>query len=73
SADEDKDRRKLSRIHNAMVKYPGKDRFVIVIQRDEKSVPIRFPNLTTNHCAELQNELNVIEGCSYSIADADEN
>ena len=73
SADEDKDRRKLSRIHNAMVKYPGNDRFVIVIQRDEKSIPIRFPDLTTNHCAELQNELNVIEGCSYSIADADEN
>ncbi len=62
SADEDKDRRKLSRIHNAMVKYPGNDRFVIVIQRDEKSFPLSFPHLTTQVCAELQNDLRAIVG-----------
>ncbi len=62
SADEEKDRRKLSRIHNAMVKYPGKDRFVIVIQRDDKSFPLNFPELTTQVCTELQNELQAIVG-----------
>ncbi|MCY4073684.1 MAG: DNA polymerase III subunit alpha [Chloroflexi bacterium] len=61
-ADEDKDRRKLSRIHNALVKYPGNDRFVIVIQRDEKSFPLNFPGLTTQVCTELRNDLQEIVG-----------
>ena len=72
SADEDKDRRKLSRIHNALIKYPGNDRFVIVIQRDETSFPLNFPHLTTHVCTELQQDLQAIVGSQeYITIDGD--
>ncbi len=67
SADEDKDRRKLSRIHNAFIKYPGNDRFVIVIQRGETSFPLNFPHLTTQVCNELQQDLQAIVGSQEFI------
>ena len=67
SADEDKDRRKLSRIHNAFIKYPGKDLFVIVIQRGETSFPLNFPHLTTQVCTELQQDLQAIVGSQEFI------
>ncbi len=72
SADAGKDSRKLARIHNAMVKYPGIDRFVIVIQRGGNSTTLRFPNLTTQVCPELQKELEAIVGSPDYITVADE-
>lgn len=62
SADTEKDQRKLRRIHNALVKYPGKDRFLIVIQRGDKSVSLAFPSQTTDVCANLRKELQAIVG-----------
>ena len=60
--DAEKDRRKLQRIHNAMVKYPGVDRFRIIVQRGANSTALDFPEQTTNICESLQRDLLQIVG-----------
>ena len=67
SDDPEKDRRKLTRIHNAIVKYPGPDHFKIVIQRGQESTPISFPEQTTNICAALRADLVEIVGSDEFI------
>ncbi len=62
SDDPEKDRRKLTRIHNAIVKYPGPDHFKIVIQRGQESTPISFPEQTTDICDALCADLVEIVG-----------
>ncbi len=57
-----KDGRKLDRIHNVFVKYPGDDSFRIVISRGDKLMPLRFPNQSTGICPELELELAGIVG-----------
>ena len=62
TGDHAKDRRKLTRIHNALGSYPGVDRFVIVIQRAGKIIPLAFPHQTTHICTDLQQDLEEIVG-----------
>ena len=70
SGDHAKDRRKLTRIHNALGSYPGKDSFVIVIQRAGKTMPLAFPEQTTHICPELQRDLEEIVGNAAIAIDA---
>ena len=67
SDDPEKDRRKLTRIHNAIVKYPGPDHFKIVIQRGQESTPISFPEQTTDICDALCADLVEIVGSDEFI------
>ncbi len=67
SDDTDRDRRKLRRIHNECVKYPGKDRFRIIIRRGGTSTPISFPKHSTKVCDELYAELIAIVGSEEYI------
>ena len=60
--DDAKDGRKLTRIHNTLLQYPGKDRFEIVVQRGDKSIPLTFPDQTTHICEELSSDLIEIVG-----------
>ena len=60
--DDAKDGRKLTRIHNTLLQYPGKDRFKIVVQRGDKSIPLTFPDQTTHICEELSGDLIDIVG-----------
>ncbi len=60
--DHDKDRRKLQRIYNKLIEYPGIDRFSIIIRRGGKSTPMKFPGKTTDICDALRDDLAEIVG-----------
>ncbi|MCY3575507.1 MAG: DNA polymerase III subunit alpha [Chloroflexi bacterium] len=64
TADIDKDRRKLERIHRCCLRFPGRDHFRIIIARDEDRTALRFPDHTTNSCDELYAALLEIVGKS---------
>ncbi len=51
------DRRKLARIYNELIKYPGIDQFRIIIRRGESTTPLTFPGKTTNICDALLTDL----------------
>ena len=68
----DKDRRRLTRIHNELVQFPGQDRFEIVINRQPKPVILKFPDHTTDICAALRRSLIDIVGSEAHISVADE-
>ena len=53
----DKDRRRLTRVYNALVKYPGKDTFKIIVNRPRKPLVFKFPNHTTDICDALFEDL----------------
>jgi DNA polymerase-3 subunit alpha len=72
SDDAEKDRRKLQRIHNGLLKYPGPDRFRIVVMRGGDSTLLDFPDHTTNICQALQNDLLEIVGSDEYIDIDDE-
>ena len=72
SDDPEKDRRKLRRIHNGFVKYPGVDHFRIVVLRGSDSTSLDFPDQTTNICEALQSDLVEIVGSGEFIDIADE-
>ncbi len=63
-----KDGHKLSRIHNEFVKYPGHDRFRILILRDDKTTPLSFPKQTTGICQALRDGLLTIVGSEAFIS-----
>ena len=68
----DKDRRRLTRIHNELVQFPGQDRFEIVINRQPRPVILKFPDHTTDICAALRRSLIDIVGSEAHISVADE-
>ena len=72
SDDPEKDRRKLTRIHNVFVEFPGVDHFKIVVLRGPDSTPLSFPDQTTNICEALQNDLVAIVGSVEFIIIEDE-
>lgn len=53
----DKDRRRLNRVHNALIKYPGKDTFKIIVNRPRQPLVFKFPNHTTDICDALFEDL----------------
>ncbi len=69
----EKDKRKLSRIHNTLIKYPGGDKFSIIIRRGDADIPMTFPD-TTQICDALLAELRgIVGGEQYiSVKDAGE-
>ena len=71
--DPDKDKRKLGRIHNTLIKYPGSDKFTIVIRRGDTETPLAFPDKTTQVCEALLADLSGIVGgeAFITVADAD--
>ena len=68
SDDSDKDRRRLTRIHNELVQFPGRDRFEIVIDRQPGPVTLKFPDHTTAICPDLQDRLIAIVGGADRIS-----
>ena len=70
----DKDKRKLARIHNTLIQYPGSDKFTIVIRRDGADTPLSFPDKSTQICAALLADLRGIVGGDHliTVADADD-
>ena len=60
SDDLERDKRKLNSIYNALVSYPGSDRFKIIIQIGEHRRAFSFPNATTGIKAKLLDELRGI-------------
>ena len=60
--DAERDIRKLKSIHNALVSYPGQDRFVIVLQFGGERKAFQYPNHTTGICDKLRGELAAITG-----------
>lgn len=58
----DKDERKLRRIHNTLIGYPGRDRFSIVIRRGEIDTPLAYPKHSTHICDALLADLHGIVG-----------
>jgi hypothetical protein len=64
SGNADVDRRKLRRLHGILIKYPGKDRFSIVVEGNGQSFMMEFPNDTTAYCEDLMEDL-----CSIVQAD----
>ena len=57
TANAERDIRRLNRIHRCLVQFPGKDRFNIIIQRDEQRTRLRFPNDSTHVCDDLRKAL----------------
>ncbi len=72
SQDPEKDRRKLTRIYHILLKFPGKDSFKIVIQRDARATPLVFPNKTTAICDELLGELQQVVETEEAITIEDQ-
>ncbi len=72
SNDTNKDRRRLNRIHNELVKFPGNDKFKIVINRPRKPLVLKFPNHTTDICDALVDDLCEIVGSEDNIRVEDE-
>ncbi len=69
----DKDKRKLTRIHNTLIKYPGNDKFSIVIRRGETDKRLTFRDKTTQICDALLADLRkIVGGDEYiTVEDAD--
>ncbi|MCB9452682.1 MAG: DNA polymerase III subunit alpha [Anaerolineaceae bacterium] len=62
SEDAEKDRRRLRRLHGILTKYPGQDRFSIVIEGMNQSFKMEFPNDTTAYCDSLVKDLLSVVG-----------
>ncbi len=67
SGDDERDRRRLLRLHNLLVSYPGQDRFSIVVETPDKPQTIEYPNHTTGYCDELARELLAVIGDEHNI------
>jgi len=70
--DAEKDRRKLQRIHNGLMKYPGQDRFRIIVVRGGEATSLDFPDQSTNICQALRDDLVEIVGSGEYIVVDDE-
>lgn len=60
SGDDNKDRRRLTRLHGILTQYPGNDRFTIIVEgrtRKEKTTLLEFPTDTTHYCDDLLHDL----------------
>jgi DNA polymerase-3 subunit alpha len=63
TAEQTKDKRRLREIHDLLVGYEGKDRFVIrLTDASGKGVELRFPNQGTSLCPELLQNLEPLVG-----------
>lgn len=61
-ADNEKNRRRIHRIHGRFMEYHGQDRFTIVVEGEEQSFKMEFPNKRTGYCEALRQKLIEIVG-----------
>jgi hypothetical protein len=57
SGDDEKDRRRIRKLHGILTSYPGPDRFTIVVEGRKQSLTMEFPNHTTAFCEDLVRDL----------------
>ncbi|MCI0352238.1 MAG: hypothetical protein L0Z53_22700, partial [Acidobacteriales bacterium] len=57
SGDDEKDRRRIRKLHGILTSYPGSDRFTIVVEGRKQSLTMEFPNHTTAYCDDLIHDL----------------
>ncbi|MCZ7545249.1 MAG: DNA polymerase III subunit alpha [Anaerolineae bacterium] len=62
TGDPARDKRRLKRIHGLLTRYPGADRFSLIVEDEGRRVRVDFPNHTTHYCAELASELGSLLG-----------
>ena len=62
SGDDEKDRRRIRKLHGILTSYPGQDRFTIVIQGRKQALTMEFPNHTTAFCDDLIRDLKTTVG-----------
>ncbi len=63
SGDKERDKRRMRRLHGLLTSYPGSDRFEFaVLDYDERSYQLRFPNDTTGFCPALERQLRDLLG-----------
>jgi hypothetical protein len=63
SGDKERDKRRLRRLHGLLTSYPGHDHFEFaVLDYDDRSYQLRFPNDTTGYCAALERQLHDLLG-----------
>jgi hypothetical protein len=62
SGDDEKDRRRIRKLHGILTSYPGSDRFTIVIEGRKQSLTMEFPNHTTAYCDDLIRDLMTTVG-----------
>jgi DNA polymerase III subunit alpha len=67
SGDDDRDRRRLARLHGLLVSYPGKDRFSIIVEGPQQSEKLDFPNHTTGYCEDLVRDLLSVVQTEHNI------
>ena len=61
TGDDERDQRRLQRVYNTLVNYPGGDHFAIVTESAGQSVQLEF-EITTAVCEDLINHLEKIVG-----------
>jgi hypothetical protein len=61
SGDDDRDQRRLQRVYNTLINYPGEDRFTIVTESAGQNVQLDF-DITTDVCEDLIRNLQKIVG-----------
>ncbi|MCA9884901.1 MAG: DNA polymerase III subunit alpha [Anaerolineae bacterium] len=72
SNDAEKDRRRLRRLHNLLIKYPGTDTFDIRLTGKPRDITISYPQQTTGFCQDLLTDLERIVGEENVIIIEDE-
>ncbi len=68
SGDDEKDRRRLRKLHGILTQYPGHDRFTIVIEDRRQAFKMEFPQDTTDFCDELRQDILTIVADERNIA-----
>jgi DNA polymerase-3 subunit alpha len=54
---------RLGKVYDLLQRYPGEDRFSLYVENGSQGrIQISFPNDTTNHCLELEQELRAMLG-----------
>jgi DNA polymerase-3 subunit alpha len=57
TGDQQRDARRMRRVHGLLTSYPGKDRFVFQIFEASRRYHLEFPSSTTGYCSELHSQL----------------
>ncbi len=57
TGDQQRDARRMRRVHGLLTSYPGKDRFVFQIFEASRRYHLEFPSSTTGYCSELHTQL----------------
>ena len=64
SGDAERDRHRLRSVYELVTSYQGHDTFSLSIPNGQGRLQLDFPNATTHHCVELQQELTEMLGAT---------